>query len=144
MLIVQSDKQLVLSGEENTGTFQNIYVGATHPSSDKLVPQPNGHSIAHWDGNTLVIDSIGYSDDSGKDSGKHIVERISKSGSKLTVEATTTTKDGKSTSSKETWAWRPDFQYNESICEEGFDRYQLVDGALSNPNVPPNRKEKKK
>jgi len=142
VLIVQSDRQMVLSGEENTGTFQNIYIGDTHPSADKLVPQPNGHSIGHWEGNTLVVDSVGYADNDGKDSGLHIVERFSKTGNALKIEITRTTRDGKSSQSSDNWAWRPDLQYNESICEEGFSRYQLSNGSLDNPNVPPNRKEK--
>lgn len=133
VLIAQSDKQLIMAGEELSYTFKWVYIGGTHPA--KITPQPNGHSIAHWEGNTLVVDTVGYADNDGKDSGKHIVERFTKNGNFLNIEIETSTKDGKTTKTTDKWQWRPDLQINESICEEDFDRYEVVNGVTESANT---------
>lgn len=57
--------------------------GRPHPSDEDLVYSYNGHSIGRWEGNTLVIDTIGLEGDhhwiqEGVPTGPklHIVERI--------------------------------------------------------------------
>lgn len=140
-LIIQSADQLVMVSEEDMDIARKVYMNAKHP--EKLVPQPNGHSIGHWEGNVLVVDSIGYSDKDGKDAGMHIVERFTKSGNVLQSEVTTTDKSGNTRKSTQKWTWRPDLQFNENVCEEGFDRYQVINGELDNPNVPPGREGEK-
>ena len=43
-------------------SFRTIYMdGRSHP--DDLYPHNYGHSIGWWDGDTLVIDSVGYNED---------------------------------------------------------------------------------
>ena len=40
--------------------YRIIYMdGRRHPPLDELTPTFNGHSIAHWEGKTLVIDTVG-------------------------------------------------------------------------------------
>lgn len=140
-LIMQSTNQLVMVSEEDMDIARKIYMDGKHPQNP--VPQPNGHSIGHWEGDTLVVDSIGYSGKDGKDNGQHVVERITKNGNMLVSEATTTDKSGNSRKQTLKWAWRPDLQFNENVCEEGFDRYQVINGKLDNPNTPPSRESKK-
>jgi hypothetical protein len=61
-----------------------IYVdGRPHPSADDVVYTYNGHSIGHWEGDTLVIDTIGLEGShhwiqEGVPTGPrlHVVERI--------------------------------------------------------------------
>jgi hypothetical protein len=36
--------------------------GRAHPKGDDLLPTFNGHSIGHWEGDTLVIDTVGFVD----------------------------------------------------------------------------------
>ena len=36
--------------------------GRSHPAKDELDPVTNGNSIGHWDGDVLVVDTIGFSD----------------------------------------------------------------------------------
>jgi hypothetical protein len=36
--------------------------GRGHPPKDDLLPTFNGHSIAHWEGDTWVIDTVGFVD----------------------------------------------------------------------------------
>jgi hypothetical protein len=140
VFIAQNDKQLVMAAEEGMDIIRWVYINGKHPA--KLAPINHGHSIGYWEGNTLVVDTIGFSDVNGKDKGEHVVERISKGGNTLTSEATTTDKGGKVSKKTITWSWRPDLQFNESICEEGFDRYEVVNGKLDNPNIPPDRDRK--
>jgi len=37
--------------------FRAIYLGGTHPQ--EMIPSFMGHSVAHWEGKTLVIDTVG-------------------------------------------------------------------------------------
>lgn len=56
--------------------------GRGHPSLDEFTPSFHGHSIGHWEGQTLVVDTIGISDalevgEGGKHSDQfRLVERI--------------------------------------------------------------------
>lgn len=68
-----------------TGNVRRIYTdGRTHPADEDLVLTYNGHSIGHWEGKTLVVDTIGFTDvrhyvSDGVPGGEmlHVVERIS-------------------------------------------------------------------
>ncbi len=43
-------------------TFREIYMdGRSHP--DRITPSNYGHSIGWWDGDTLVVDTVGYNED---------------------------------------------------------------------------------
>lgn len=75
---------LLISMFENNVRW--IYTdGRPHPTDDDLVYSYNGHSIGHWEGKTLVVDTIGLTDDhhwiqEGIPTGQklHIIEHISK------------------------------------------------------------------
>jgi hypothetical protein len=42
-------------------SFRTIYTdGRAHPAN--LSPSYRGHSVGHWEGDTLVVDSVGYND----------------------------------------------------------------------------------
>ena len=60
-----------------------IHMNSTHP--DNLKPSYMGHSVGHWEDNTLVIDTIGFNDRGWFDFGgtpqstsTHMVERMTK------------------------------------------------------------------
>ena len=69
---------------ENGGQVRRIYTdGRGHPKGDDLFPTYTGHSIGHWEDDTLVVDTVGLRDDMIVDrtgltlSAKaHTVERI--------------------------------------------------------------------
>ncbi len=67
-IIMQIDTQMRL-----------IHIGAQHPAD--LKPSMHGHSVGHWEGDTLVIDSIGFDDRAQFNDGiihspkLHVVER---------------------------------------------------------------------
>ncbi|MFT3907515.1 MAG: hypothetical protein QM718_14560 [Steroidobacteraceae bacterium] len=132
-MIVQSPKQILLLSEEWMDVARRIYIDGKHPT--QLKPQPNGHSIGHWEGNALIVDTVGYSDKDGKDIGQHVVERWTRDGDKLTSKATVTDKTGKSTQRTFTWTQEKGLQYNESVCEEAYDRFQYVNGQLVDTNT---------
>jgi hypothetical protein len=57
--IVQTPKQIVIL-YEYMSVFRVIPLDATHP--DDLLPSYMGNSVGHWDGDTLVVDVIGFND----------------------------------------------------------------------------------
>ena len=47
------------------GAIRQIFMdGRKHPDPDDVIPTWWGHSIGHWEGDTLVIDTVGYNDKS--------------------------------------------------------------------------------
>jgi hypothetical protein len=79
---VQKDDLLVILFEDYPGYRQVFLDGRSHPE----YPNPSwvGHSVAYWDDNTLVIDTIGFNDRGWMNSYPrseelHIVERYTRS-----------------------------------------------------------------
>ena len=56
---VQTPKQIVIL-YEYMHTFRVIPIDAKHP--DDIIPSYMGNSVAHWEGDTLVVDAIGFND----------------------------------------------------------------------------------
>jgi hypothetical protein len=53
----------VLHETGDAGAHRVIYMdGRKHPPKDQIVPSWWGHSIGWWEGDTLVVDTIGYND----------------------------------------------------------------------------------
>jgi hypothetical protein len=49
--------------EGNIHSYRQIFMdGRKHPEGDALNPTWYGHSIGHWEGDTLVIDTVGFND----------------------------------------------------------------------------------
>jgi hypothetical protein len=54
---------MALISEDDTPGFRQIYLdGRDHPKN--FGPTWNGHSIGHWEGDTLVVDTVGFNDKS--------------------------------------------------------------------------------
>ena len=65
--------------------YRIIYMNGKHPDDIVDYPEWEGHSVGHWEGDTLVVDTIGMREESWLDSvglqhsGKmHMVERYTK------------------------------------------------------------------
>ena len=56
--IVQSKDEVLIGAESNRGRF--IYMDRPHPAPKDLQPSGFGDSIGHWEGETLVVDTIGF------------------------------------------------------------------------------------
>jgi hypothetical protein len=101
--------------------------GRKHPEDPDLTY--NGHSIGHWDGDTLVVDSVGFTPDTalGPSQGyrhsdqMHIVERFRLSAPD-TMEVVTTIDDPKALtkpfSATKVLKRHPDWDIAEYICEQ--------------------------
>lgn len=129
--LVQSPDTLVLMNEENQN-YRVVYINAEHPAS--YPPTKNGHSVGHWDGDTLVVDTIGTTERNGKSSDAHTVERVSKSadGEFLSIELSTLDpQTGKASAGRVTkLQWRPDYTVSESVCEESYAEFTVKDGVV--------------
>lgn len=82
--LVQTPTRLVMIFEDDVPSHRTVYLdGRGHPKD----PNPTwmGHSIGHWEGDTLVVDTIGFNDKSWLDimghphtETMHVTERISR------------------------------------------------------------------
>jgi len=55
--VVQTNKRLVFLTEEGR-TVWEIFLDRDHPK--EIVPTYDGHSVGHWEGDTLVVDMVGF------------------------------------------------------------------------------------
>lgn len=97
VLFMQTDKKLAMFSQEDR-EVRHVYIDAVHPK--KVRPSYSGHSVGHWEGNVLVIDTIGYNgkgqlDEMGNPHSDqlHVVERWSKSEDGNLLNATFTITD---------------------------------------------------
>ncbi|MGE0115064.1 MAG: hypothetical protein AB7T07_09315 [Steroidobacteraceae bacterium] len=74
---------MVLMSWTHMGAQRRIYTdGRSHPASGEIAPDFMGHSVGHWEGDTLVIDTVnilaGIYDQSGAPFSDqvHVMERI--------------------------------------------------------------------
>jgi hypothetical protein len=58
----EHDRIIMAFQSINTAGVRRIYLNASHPKNP--IPSWNGHSVGHWDGDTLLVDSIGFNDQS--------------------------------------------------------------------------------
>jgi len=68
--LVQTPARLVMIFEDDIPSHRTVYLdGRQHPKD----PNPNwmGHSIGHWEGDTLVVDTVGFNDKSWLDAQGH-------------------------------------------------------------------------
>jgi hypothetical protein len=114
-----------------------IWLYEKHPAN--LAPTYLGHSVAHWEGDTLVIDTAALNDktridEEGITHSKqlHVVERIRKINGGKELESLITITDPvmftKPWTTKRTYEWRPDVRIMEYACEEN-NRNAPVDGV---------------
>jgi hypothetical protein len=97
----QTDRMIVIAAEINAAT-RHIYLDRTaHISKDIFDPTTNGDSIAKWEGDTLVVDTVGFDPNKGvtaipggafRTANSHLVERyrLVNNGSLLSVRFTWT------------------------------------------------------
>jgi hypothetical protein len=59
--IVQTPDEIGIFSEQNSAP-RHIYLdGRSHPDAGHFIPTTNGHSIGHWEGNELVVDTTNFS-----------------------------------------------------------------------------------
>jgi hypothetical protein len=68
--LVQSAGMMVLISDDDSPGFHQIYLdGRNHPKDP--MPAWYGHNVGHWEGDTLVIDRIGFNESSWLDQESH-------------------------------------------------------------------------
>jgi hypothetical protein len=123
---VQTPGQVTLL-HEVAHNVRKIYLDQEHPKN--LKPTYLGHSVGHWEGDTLVVDTIGlndktFIDDEGSSHSTqiHVVERIRKVNGNKDLEDILTVTDPVTLtepySFKRIYKWRPDVKPAEYVCEE--------------------------
>jgi hypothetical protein len=131
------DKEVVLKFD-NTGDHVDriVHMNAQHPAN--VQPSVHGHSIGRWEGQTLVIDTIGFEPNlSGvalnipSSAGKHTVERLTLTEDKLRLRYEITVEDPLYLSAPATlaqqWDHRPDLEFSQNTgrCDaEVANRYK--------------------
>ena len=58
MEVIETPKQVTIIGEAFS-EVRRIYIGKPQVSLDDLDPGYYGHSVGHWEGDTLMVDTIG-------------------------------------------------------------------------------------
>ena len=61
--IVQTPREIVVLYEANGNVRRILTDGRPLPNNDNLSPWWYGYSVAHWDGDTLVVETTGFRDD---------------------------------------------------------------------------------
>jgi len=127
--ILQDDDRIIIIFEGGAHVWREIHLdGREHPTGDALNPTYFGHSVGHWEGNTLVVDTVGYNEKTWLDYGGHMhtdqlhtVERISRP-DRNTLHYETMIDDPAAYSEPWTIAW--DIRWSEGqelaeyICQE--------------------------
>jgi len=121
--ISQSKDKVVIFTEEGRGRWV-IYLDREHPKS--LQPGYWGHSVGRWEGNTLVIDTIGFNGKHDFQSTQsHVVSRLRKLGDGHKIELQTTIEDPEYYTrprvQTKTGTWHPELSMLEFQCEENLE-----------------------
>jgi hypothetical protein len=70
--IQQADRIIVIF-EGGAHVWREIHMdGREHPDPEVLNPTYFGHSVGHWEGDTLVVDTVGYNEKTWLDYGGHM------------------------------------------------------------------------
>ena len=112
---------------DNSGdhVVRTIHMDAAHPTD--IQPSLHGHSIGRWEGDTLVIDTIGYEPNpSGiganvpSSPGKHTVERLTLTADRTRLRYEATVEDPMYLSAPATltqqWDHRPDLEFSQDVA----------------------------
>jgi hypothetical protein len=126
-------KRIVMIFEGGTHIWREIYMdGRPHPQGDALNPTYLGHSVGRWEGDTLVVDVVGFNEETWLDyyghphtDMLHVVEKFSRPNKNtLHYEATIDDPGAYTKSWTVAWdiPWRASGELTEYICQEN-NRY---------------------
>jgi hypothetical protein len=132
----------VLLHFDNTGdhVIRTVHLDQPHPAD--LAPSRHGHSIGHFEGETLVIDTVGYEPNASGNGAnvpssaeKHTVERLTLTADHLRLRYEITVEDpvylSAPASLVQQWDHRPDLEFSPPAeqCDDGV-------AARYKPHVP--------
>jgi hypothetical protein len=133
ILQLPEQKRIFMVFEGATHIWREIYMdGRAHPQGDALNPTYLGHSVGRWEGDTLVVDVVGFNEGTWIDyyghphtDLLHVVERFSRPDKRtLRYEATIDDPGAYSRPWTVSWTipWTPAGELAEYICQEN-NRY---------------------
>lgn len=132
-------KRIIMIFEGATHIWREIYMdGRKFPEGDALNPTYLGYSIGHWEGDTLVVETRGFNENTWLDyyghphtDMLHVVERWTRPNKQtLHYEATITDPGAYTRPFTVAWdiPWRADAELPEYICQENNQYlYRLTD-----------------
>lgn len=106
---------------------RRVFINGTHPK--ELDPTWHGHSIGHWEGQTLVVDTVGFNDQTWLDmrghlhsDALHVIERFTRSEDGKSLKHEVTIDDPKMYAKPwqavtKSHQLRPELKIQEFICE---------------------------
>ena len=139
--IVQTPTHVFFLFEGNIHSYRQIFMNGTHPAD----PDPSwyGHSTAKWDGDTLVVDSVGFNDKFWFDfrghphtEKLHTIERYTRTDLGTLVNEVTIDDPGaysKPFTFKFTARLRPNEELMEYICQENNQDVNHIKGKAGLP-----------
>ena len=138
-------KRIVMLFEGATYLWRQVFMdGRPHPQGDALTPTWLGHSVGHWDKDTLVIDTVGFNEGTWLDAyGNphtdllHVVEKIARP-DLMTLRYEVTIDDPgaytKPWISRWNIEWDPNGQLHEYICQGEALAKQMAASAADAEN----------
>lgn len=127
--------------EINTSQVRRIYLNRDHPKD--LAPSWNGDSIGHWEGDTLVVDTVGFNDKSWLSGNMaphteetHLMERMRQlqHNGNTYIEVVAVVEDRKALTSAYTYTRyykKQDIEMDISVCADDISLWkQWHDNAL--------------
>jgi hypothetical protein len=123
--VLQNDEKMAFIVMDEIRDIRQVYFADEHPAD--LEPSYGGHSIAHWEGNTLMVDTIGYNGrgvlaDALHSADMHMTQAITKSADGLSLQIEITLTDPALFTTplvvKREWGWVNGQQPLEFDCEE--------------------------
>ena len=138
--------------------YQIIYMdGRPHPKEVNDIPTWLGHSVGHWEGDTLVVDTVGFNEGHWLDrSGDlhtdqmHLIERFTRTNyNNMHYEATVDDPGAYTKPFTIGWdiRWVPGLEIEEYVCQENnrylehYENIQIegVDPSLQSGKPQPRR-----
>jgi hypothetical protein len=146
MEIIQlpEQKRIIMIFEGATHIWREIYMdGRPHPQGEALNPTYLGHSVGRWEGDTLVVDVVGFNEGTWVDffghphtDLMHVVERFSRPAKNtLRYEATIDDPGAYTRSFTVRWTipWNPEGELSEYICQENNKYLERLTDDVGQP-----------
>jgi hypothetical protein len=137
-------KRIFMVFEGAAHVWREIYMdGRPHPTGDELNPTYLGHSVGRWEGDTLVVDIVGFNENTWLDyyghphtDRLHVVERFSRpTKGRLRYEALIDDPGAYTRPWTVAWdvPWRVNAELSEYICQENNRYLQRLTDDLGQP-----------
>jgi hypothetical protein len=154
MEIIQlpEQKRIIMIFEGATHVWREIYMdGRPHPKGDDLNPTYLGHSVGRWEGDTLVVDVVGFNEQTWMDyfghphtDMMHVIEKFSRPDKNtLHYEATFDDPGAYTKPFTVRWdiRWNPTGELTEYICQENNKYLHRLTDDLGQPIFGPPKKQ---